>query len=71
VFPASVVASVDGRQRAVTVRNGIVHIRLESPRRGRHRLRLQVSDYQETRNTENVLPILPNTRVLTTTFVVR
>jgi hypothetical protein len=36
-----------------------------------HRLRLQVSDYQETKNTENVSRILPNTRVLTATFTVR
>ena len=35
------------------------------------RLRLQVSDYQETRNMENVGRILPNTRILATTFVVR
>jgi hypothetical protein len=71
VYPESVVASVDGRQRVVSVHDGVVDVELESPRPGRHRLRLQVSDYQETRNTENVLPILPNTRVLTTTFVVR
>ena len=40
-------------------------------RKGRHALRLQVSDYQETRNMENVGGILPNTRILSTTFVVR
>ena len=38
---------------------------------GRHRLRLRVSDYQETKNTENVLRILPNTRTFTATFTVR
>ncbi len=38
---------------------------------GRHRLRLRVSDYQETKNTENVARILPNTRTLTATFTVR
>jgi hypothetical protein len=38
---------------------------------GRHALRVQVSDYQETRNMENVRGVLPNTRVLTTTFVVQ
>ena len=38
--------------------------------KGRHTLRFQVSDYQETRNMENVGPILPNTRILQTTFVV-
>jgi len=34
-------------------------------------LRLRVSDYQETKNTESVARILPNTRTLTTTFRVR
>ena len=38
---------------------------------GTHRLRLRVSDYQEAKNTENVGPILPNTRWLTTTFETR
>ena len=48
-------------------------MRIPTPglRKGRHVLRLQISDYQETRNMENVGPILPNTRILTTTFVVR
>ncbi len=36
--------------------------------RGTHRLTFQVSDYQETRNMENVGPILPNTRTISTTF---
>ena len=38
---------------------------------GRHRLVLQVSDYEETRNMENVAAVLPNTRRLVATFVVR
>jgi hypothetical protein len=38
---------------------------------GRHELRLQASDYQESRNMENVGRILPNTRIIRTTFVVR
>ena len=39
--------------------------------RGTHRLTFQVSDYQETRNMENVGPILPNTRTISTTFRVQ
>ena len=39
--------------------------------RGRHTLVLQVSDYQESRNMENVGPILGNTRTLRARFVVR
>lgn len=40
-------------------------------RPGRHRLRLQVSDRQELKNTENVAGLLPNTTVVETTIVVR
>jgi hypothetical protein len=32
---------------------------------------LQVSDHQEAKNMENALRILPNTRSLSATFVVR
>ena len=40
-------------------------------RRGRHVLRLVVSDYQELKNMENVRRILPNTAGLRKTFFVR
>ena len=39
--------------------------------RGSHALVLQVSDFQESRNMENVGPILPNTRILRVRFTVR
>jgi subtilisin family serine protease len=39
--------------------------------RGRHTLRVQASDYQETKNNENVARILPNTRVFTARFTAR
>ena len=48
--------------------------RLRLDRRARAGLapaRLRVSDYQESKNTENVAKILPNTRWLTATFRVR
>jgi hypothetical protein len=44
---------------------------LQSLSRGRHRLVVRASDFQETRNMEDVPRILPNTRELRTTFVVR
>jgi subtilisin family serine protease len=71
VDPASVAVRVDGRTRPRSVRAGVVRIPTAPLSRGRHTLRVQVSDYQETRNTENVARILPNTRVLTTTVTVR
>jgi len=50
-----------GRARVTT--RGLAH--------GRHRLVFRASDYQEAKNMENSGPILPNTRRLTTTLVVR
>jgi hypothetical protein len=38
---------------------------------GRHRLMLTASDYQEAKNMENVAKILPNTRTLAASFVVK
>ncbi|MHB1242826.1 MAG: S8 family peptidase [Gaiellaceae bacterium] len=71
VDPASLVVAVDGEERRATYAAGRVRIPTTGLRPGRHALRLQVSDYQESRNMENVAAILPNTRVLRTTFVVR
>jgi subtilisin family serine protease len=48
-----------------------VTVPLRGLTRGSHTLVLQVSDYQETRNMEDVGPILPNTRTLTTKFRVK
>ena len=62
---------VDGKEKTSSYRAGVLRIPTDDLRRGKHILRLQVSDYQETRNMENVPLILPNTRVLTTIIVVR
>jgi hypothetical protein len=37
---------------------------------GRHKIVVTVSDYQETKNMEDVPPILPNTSRLATTVTV-
>jgi subtilisin family serine protease len=71
VDPTTIELEVDGGEQDVDLRQGVVRIPTARLARGRHRLRLQVSDYQESRNMENVPAILPNTRVLTATFVVR
>jgi subtilisin family serine protease len=71
VDPGTLEVQVDGQQRAASFRTGAVRIPTRGLPPGRHRLRLQVSDYQESRNMENVPAILPNTRVVATTFVVR
>ena len=68
---ATIVARIDGANRIVSFRNGQARIDVGSLSAGRHQLRFQVSDYQETRNMENVAAILPNTTRLQTTIVVR
>jgi subtilisin family serine protease len=75
VDPRSTFASVDGRGRTAEYSRVGNRVLLRVPigrvSSGRHRLRLQVSDHQESKNMENALRILPNTRVLETTFSVR
>lgn len=71
IDPTTAVVRINGSDRAFTITNGKVTIATTGLRRGKHRLRFQISDYQESRNMENVPPILPNTRVLTATIVVR
>jgi subtilisin family serine protease len=62
---STITVRIDGRPRSATVSDGVVQIPTSDLKPGRRGLRLQVSDYQESRNMENVPPILPNTRVLT------
>jgi hypothetical protein len=71
IDPATLVVRVDGNAVNARVRSGVVRIATADLGPGRHRLRLQLSDYQESRNMENVARILPNTRVLSTAFTVR
>jgi subtilisin family serine protease len=70
VDPASLVVEVDGQDRRGSLAGGSTRIPTAGLRKGKHTLRFQVSDYQETRNMENVGPILPNTRIVQTSFVV-
>ena len=64
-------ATIDGRPCQTTLAEGNLRIRTIGVKPGKHRLRLQVSDYQESRNMENVAAILPNTRVLSAAIVLR
>jgi hypothetical protein len=68
VDPRSAAASVDGRSRSVRVSRGVARVDVAGLRSGAHELMLSVSDYQESKNMENVAGILPNTRVLRTTI---
>ena len=73
VDPSSMFAVVDNVMRKVTYSRarGVASVPIEDLAPGRHSLSIQVSDYQEAKNMENVLRILPNTRVFSTTFVTR
>jgi hypothetical protein len=67
----SILARVGGVERPARLRGGRVLVSTKGLRRGRYVLVLQVSDYQETRNMENVGRILPNTRFLRAGFTIR
>jgi subtilisin family serine protease len=71
VDPGSLHATLDGHAVAVRFRRGRASVSTRRLARGRHRLAFRASDYQEAKNMENSGPILPNTRRLSTTFVVR
>ena len=71
IYIPSVKASLDGGSASATYQSGVIRIPTGNLSPGRHRLLLRVSDYQETKNTENVARILPNTRTLTATFTIR
>jgi hypothetical protein len=71
IYARSIIASIDGSRAPRTFRRGVISMPVAGLSPGSHRLRLRVSDYQETKNTENVGPILPNTRTITVTFRVR
>ena len=68
IDPSSVRMQLDGKTVTPTFANGRLRI-AAAP--GRHTLALTVADYQETKNMEDVAPILPNTATLRTTAVVR
>ena len=71
VYPASLSASVDGERVDARYVHGRVLVSTAGLAPGRHRLQLRVSDFQETRNTENVARILPNTRFFSASITIR
>jgi subtilisin family serine protease len=68
IDPASLHVRVNGRARRGTIRGSMLSVDTRGLRIGTHRLVVRVSDYQETRNNENVPRILPNTRTLSLSF---
>ncbi len=66
VDPSSLRVTIGGKDASFAIVGGVARIDTSRLKPGRPILRVQISDYQETRNMENVGQILPNTRVLTT-----
>ena len=74
INPASISVRVDGQPIVLSNysrTHRTISVSLKDIARGGHRLRVQASDYQESRNMEDVGPILPNPRVLHARFTVR
>jgi subtilisin family serine protease len=68
VDPSAITATVDGTIASTRFSKGVIHI-AATP--GTHRLVLTVADYQETKNNEDVGPVLPNTATLRVSVRVR
>ena len=71
VDPASLSATVDGVRHDVVLHSGRAVISSGTLARGNHTVVLIVSDYQESKNMEDVARILPNTRNFTVTLKLR
>ena len=70
VDPQSLAAAVDGSHRSFTYRAGRARVDLTGLSAGRHTLVFSAADYQETKNTEDIFSVLPNTRTLRVGFVI-
>lgn len=71
VDPRSLHAKIGGKPVRVTYRDGVLMVRTKGLPAGKQALRISASDYQETKNMEDVGPVLPNTRVLHATVTLR
>jgi len=72
VDPGSLQVKVDGAAgQNYSFSRNVVSIPTGTFTRGLHKFTVVAADYQETKNMEDVGPILPNTTTLTASFVVR
>jgi hypothetical protein len=70
VDPQALAATVGGSHRSFTYRAGRARVDLTGLSAGRHTLVFSAADYQETKNTEDIFSVLPNTRTLRVGFVI-
>ena len=71
VDPQSLQASIGGKSVRFTYRTACCSLQTNGRRPGRQAVTIRASDYQETKNMEDVGPVLPNTRVLHATVTLR
>jgi hypothetical protein len=64
-------ARIGGRLVRVRYAHGVLFLRTKGLRPGTQPVIVKASDYQETKNMEDVGPVLPNTRVLHTAVTLR
>jgi hypothetical protein len=67
VDPHSFHANVGGKPVHLTYGDGVLLLRTKGLRTGKQTVTVRASDYQETKNMEDVGPVLPNTRVFRAT----
>jgi subtilisin family serine protease len=71
VDPHSLRAKVGGRFVRLAYADGVLSLRTKGLPLGKQPVVVTASDFQETKNMEDVGPVLPNTRVLHTTVTLR
>ncbi len=71
VDASTLTVEVAGQAVDFGYRRGVVTVDVGWLSRGRHPLVVRAADWQESKNMENVPPILPNTRTVRTSFRVR
>jgi subtilisin family serine protease len=71
IDPRSVVVGIDGQRVVFKLSSTRLRVPLEGISRGKHLLQVSVADFQETKNSESVVGILPNTTSLRKTITVR
>src|SRR5262249_30008837 len=64
VDPLSIHAKIGKKVVRFQYANGVLLLRTKGLHPGKQTLRVTASDYQESKNMEDVGPVLPNTRVL-------
>ncbi|HZT93450.1 MAG TPA: S8 family serine peptidase [Gaiellaceae bacterium] len=71
VDPHTFHAKIGGRSVRVRYADGVLSLRTKGLRPGKRVLIVKASDWQETKNMEDVGPVLPNTRVMRRTVTLR